>query len=49
MGKVIFTVFVISPFAKPEAVNLLNVALSVGLGLLSWLLGYILDGMKVER
>ncbi|MDZ7289092.1 MAG: hypothetical protein ONB42_04070 [candidate division KSB1 bacterium] len=49
MGKVIFTVLVISPFAKPEAVSLGSIISGLVGGILSWLLGYILDGMEVKK
>lgn len=48
MGKVIFTVLVIGPFAKPGAVSLGSAVSGVLVAMFSWLLSYVLDGMEVQ-
>jgi len=48
MGKVIFTVLVVSPLAKPEAMNFGSIVSGILVGVCSWLLGYILEGMEVK-
>ena len=49
MGKVIFTVLVISPLARPEAVSLGSIISGLLVGIFSWILGYLIDGMEVQE
>jgi len=48
MGKVIFTVLVISPLARPEAVGTESIISGPIVGIFSWILGYFIDGMEVQ-
>lgn len=48
MGKVVFSILVISPLAKPEIVSIINVILGVIVGIILWIVGYILDGREVR-
>ena len=48
MGKVLFAVMVISPFAKASAVSLRAILIGMLVGIFSLGLGYLLDGMEVE-
>ena len=48
MGKVIFTVLVISPLARPEAVGTGSIISGLIVGIFSWILGYFIDGMEVH-
>ena len=48
MGKVIFTVLVISPLARPEVVGTGSIISGLVVGIFSWVLGYFIDGMEVH-
>ena len=48
MGKVLFTVMVISPFAKGSAVSFRTILIGLLVGVFSLGLGYLLDGMEVQ-
>jgi len=48
MGKVIFAVLVIGPFAKPAVIGVGSIISGLSVGLLSWTLGFIIDGMEVR-
>ena len=48
MGKVLYTVMVISPFAKASAVSLRAILIGLLVGVFSLGLGYLLDGMEVQ-
>ena len=48
MGKVIFTVLVISPLARPSAISMGTIIAGVIVGACSWILGYFVDGMEVQ-
>ncbi len=48
MGKVLFTVMVISPFAKSSAVSFSTILIGFLVGVFSLSLGYLLDGMEVQ-
>jgi len=48
MGKVLFTVMVISPFVKPDAISIMPIITGLAVGVLSLALGYLLDGMEIE-
>jgi len=49
MGKVIFTILVITPLAKPESVDLAGIIAGVVVGMLTWILGFIVDGREVQK
>ena len=48
MGKVLFAVMVISPFAKASAVSFGAILIGLLVGVFSLGLGYLLDGMEVQ-
>ena len=48
MGKVLFTIMVISPFAKSSAVSVKAILVGLLVGVFSLGLGYLLDGMEVQ-
>ena len=48
MGKVIFAVLVIGPFATPEVIGVGSIISGLLVGLLSWTLGFVIDGMEVQ-
>lgn len=48
MGKVLFTIMVISPFAKSSAVSVKAILIGLLVGVFSLGLGYLLDGMEVQ-
>ena len=48
MGKVLFTVMVISPFAKASVVSSMAILIGLLVGVFSLGLGYLLDGMEVQ-
>lgn len=48
MGKVLFTVMVISPFAKSPTVSFRAILIGLLVGVFSLGLGYLLDGMEVQ-
>ena len=48
MGKVLFAVMVISPFAKTSAVSFRAILIGLLVGVFSLGLGYLLDGMEVQ-
>jgi len=48
MGKVIFTVLVISPLARPSAISIETIVSGLIVGVFSWILGYFVDGMEVQ-
>jgi len=48
MGKVLFAVMVISPFAKASAVSFRAILIGLLVGVFSLGLGYLLDGMEVQ-
>lgn len=48
MGKVLFTVMVISPFAKASVVSVGAIVVGLLVGVFSLGLGYLLDGMEVQ-
>jgi hypothetical protein len=48
MGKVLFAVMVISPFAKASEVSLRAILIGLLVGVFSLSLGYLLDGMEVQ-
>lgn len=48
MGKVIFTVLVISPLARPSAISIETIVSGLIVGAFSWILGYFIDGMEVQ-
>ena len=48
MGKVLFTVMVISPFAKTSTVSVGAILVGLLVGVFSLGLGYLLDGMEVQ-
>jgi len=48
MGKVLFAVMVISPFAKASTVSFGAILIGLLVGVFSLGLGYLLDGMEVQ-
>ena len=48
MGKVLFTVMVISPFAKTSTASVGAILVGLLVGVFSLGLGYVLDGMEVQ-
>lgn len=48
MAKVSFTVLVVTPLAKPEAVQVVSLAVGVVAGFVLALVGYLFDGMEVK-
>ena len=48
MGKVLFAVMVIGPFAKASAVSRRAILIGLLVGVFSLGLGYLLDGMEVQ-
>ena len=48
MGKVLFAVMVVGPFAKASEVSLSAILIGLLVGVFSLGLGYLLDGMEVQ-
>lgn len=48
LGKIIFTILVVSPFAKPQSINIINIILNIIICTAFWAVGYILDGKEVK-
>ena len=48
IGKVLFAVMVVGPFAKASEVSLSAILIGLLVGVFSLGLGYLLDGMEVQ-
>ena len=48
MGKVLFAVMVVGPFAKASEVSFSAILIGLLVGVFSLGLGYLLDGMEVQ-
>lgn len=49
IGKVMFTILVITPFAKPEFVDWIGIFMATLVAILTWILGFIIDGREVQK
>ncbi len=49
IGKVMFTILVITPFAKPEFVDWIGIIMGTLAAILIWILGFIIDGREVQK